>query len=454
MSSGELPLEAYHATSEVGSGSYGTIVTVYDDEGEEFCMKKFDDDDEEEEEEEGGSNYGLSLGTLREISILRLLRSENSHPNIIEIHDLQEDDEVNAMVMPLYKQGSLCDSFSRIKSKRQKAVIAFELLNAVAYLHENSFIHRDIKSDNILLTCNDNGEDDEFHAVLIDFSLAKLINTQNDHNETTHTPSVGTPTYRAPEVVNEEPYGLPSDLWSVGVVLLELLQGKCIESFRDRGAMAYISEQLDKLPMGQPFPSLLRGLLEPDPSRRWTAREALNCDLFAKFELSADDQPRTFHRINFSNALPIDRDENEKLFFAFDDKENNGNSKQKRNPSSSGGTKKGSVSSKLLKRSKFIRKICDWMEWTTNPITFHAAILYSTQMNELCNDIDDLKESNTLLDCIVLAHKFFEYEMSSRDSLNDLYVKFGGQDAEFDADEYSANENALFTMMDFCLYCR
>merc|ERR1740133_585052 len=97
------------------------------------------------------------------------------------------------------------------------------------------------------------------HAFVMDLRLAKFVDANNSlDSEPTHTPSIGTPTYRAPEVVEEEPYGLPSDLWSVGVVLLELLQGKCIESFKDKGALEFISQQLEILPKGQPFPSLIR----------------------------------------------------------------------------------------------------------------------------------------------------------------------------------------------------
>lgn len=457
MSSGELPLEIYHPTKAIGSGSYGSIVVVYDDEGEEYAMKLFDDDVDDDDESGDDSNYGLPLGTLREISVLRLLREENSHPNVIAIHDVQtsfgeEDDEVlgvYAMAMPLFNEGSLADAFTKITTKKQKVVIAFEILSAVAYLHENSFIHRDIKSDNILLRYNssdEEGDDDIFHPVLIDFSLAKLVDANNSlESEPTHTPSIGTPTYRAPEVVEEEPYGLPSDLWSVGVVLLELLQGKCIESFKDKGALEFISQQLEILPKGQPFPSLIRGLLEADPTKRWTARHAMNCDLFAKFGLSEASIPKTFHRISFKSALPIEGDESE-YYYSLVDKENNHNN-QRRSPTG----KKKKTNPVLLKRAKFILKVCDWMHWE-NPVTARAALLYSTQMNEICDNIDDTNECNTLLDCLVLAHKFFERNLCCQNDLDALYEKYG--QGGFDVEEYSGNENALFTMMEFCLYPR
>ena len=455
MSSGELPLETYHRANAIGSGSYGSVVVVYDDEGEEYAMKLFDDE-EEDEDSVNASDYGLNLGALREISILRLLKEENAHPNIIEIHDVQtafgeEDDEeigVYAMAMPLFPDGSLADAFSKITTKRQKAVIAHGILKAVAYLHENAIIHRDIKSDNVLLKFHPSDGDagrGVFEPVVIDFSLAKFVSKDDSSEvEPTHTSSVGTPTYRAPEVVDEKPYGLPSDLWSVGVVLLEMLQGKCFESFKDKGALKEISQCLDSLPEGQPFPTLLRGLLEPDPTKRWTAREALDCDLFAKFNLSEEPESKSFHRICLSDALPIEGDEC--------DDESIGKENQRNGRESKGSSlQKKKVNSVVSKRSKFIQKVCDWMEWN-DPLTAEAALVYCTQMNEITGNVDDLNESNTMLDCLVLAHKFFERDLSGTSDLDAMYEKFG--QGSFDADEYLGNENTVFEMMDFCLYPR
>ena len=137
------------------------------------------------------------------------------------------------------------------------------------YLHDNHIIHRDIKSDNVMLA----GDDDRLAPVLIDFSLAKFV--AGPHAVlppgATHTGSVGTPTYTAPEVVAREAYGLPSDLWSVGVVLLELLLGE-LDADRDKAAARLIEEQKAALP-DSPFAALVRALLEVDVERRATAQD-------------------------------------------------------------------------------------------------------------------------------------------------------------------------------------
>ncbi len=453
MSSGSLPLATYHRAQSLGSGSYGSVVTVYDDDGNPFALKLFEDDDDDDEDQ-----VGLSLGTLREISILRLLRHENAHPNVIAIHDVQtgySDDEVGAgtggcmsMAMPLF-DCSLMGALDKIVNKAEKINIAHGLLSAVAYLHENSILHRDIKCDNVLLRRTDDGV---LEPVLIDFSLAKIVDpsivisggenmkqTVAEEGETTHTPAIGTPTYRAPEVIAEEEYSFPSDLWSVGVCLLELLRGKGLEVLKDKGALMLIKDCLTDLPKDQPFPSLIRGLLEIDPEKRLTAREALESAVFQKHGLRV--HPKTYTQFNIQVAMPFENQEDDE---SKEQKENATPAKtiQRRK---TGKTKGDSI---LCKRFQRITKICRAMEWD-NPLTAQAALTYSIQMKELC-DVDDVQEPQGLLDCVILAHKFFERHLTDLTELMVSHYLF----EHWDLDEYVDNEGTIFMMMDFCLYPR
>ena len=66
MSSGSLPIETYHRAQTLGSGTYGSVVAVYNDDGQEFAMKLFvDDDDVEEDEQTPGMNIGRLEGDIR-----------------------------------------------------------------------------------------------------------------------------------------------------------------------------------------------------------------------------------------------------------------------------------------------------------------------------------------------------------------------------------------------------
>ena len=257
--------------------------------------------------------------------------------------------------------------------------------------------------------------------------------------EMTHTASIGTPTYRAPEVVAEEGYSFPSDLWSVGVCLLELLCGKCLEADKDKNAIKLIEEGLTKLP-DAPFPNLIRRLLEKDPEKRITAREALEAPVFQKFGL--EPHPRTFVRLNINEAMPLDNDP-----YSVP-QENNENQQPIKNKSK--GNKKQSMKMDpiLAKRWKLIQQICDSMEWK-NPMTAQAAFMYSIAMSEL-DDVDDMDSSQALLDCIVLAHKFFELELTDLNQLSEASKRF----ESWDVDEYADNEGTIFMLLDFCLLPR
>lgn len=461
MSSGSLPLAAYHRAQSLGSGTYGSVVTVYDDDGIEFALKLFLDDKDDDEE------IGLSLGALREISILRLLRQDNAHRNVIAIHDVQtgfsdDADDTGAgtggclsMAMAMFPEGSMMDALPKIQNKAQKIRIAHGLLSAVAYLHENAILHRDIKSDNILLRRT---SDSLLEPVLIDFSLSKIVDPSviipggecmvpkniMETTTSTHTPSIGTPTYRAPEVANGEGYSFPSDLWSMGVCLLELLRGRELEVHKDKGALALIRDCLKDLPKDQPFPNLIRGLLETDPSERLTARQALDSPVFQKYGLQID--PKTFTRINIHTALPLENQDDRDASVRIEE--------QKENATPAKGNKKRSTKERkkradpvLSKRFHRITKICRAMEWD-NPLTAQAALTYSMQMSELC-DLDD-PDDQGLLDCIVLAQKFFEPALTDLSDLNESYAAFENWDPE----EFADNEGTLFMMMDFCLYPR
>ena len=148
MSSGSLPLATYHRAESLGAGTYGTVISVYNDSGESFALKMFDQDEDDEDD------VGTSIGALRELTILRLFRGDNSHSNIIEMNDVQtgfEEEEgagtggAMSMAMPVFPRGSLEDSIASMPSKKAKIIIAHGILSAVAHLHENGIIHRDIK---------------------------------------------------------------------------------------------------------------------------------------------------------------------------------------------------------------------------------------------------------------------------------------------------------------------
>mmetsp|Transcript_10989 Transcript_10989/g.16356 ORF Transcript_10989/g.16356 Transcript_10989/m.16356 type:complete len:469 (-) Transcript_10989:183-1589(-) len=461
MSSGTLPLETYHRAQSLGSGTYGSVLAVYNSSGEEFALKVFIDDDEDPTQDE--STRTIDLETLREISILRLLRCDNGHENIVPIADVvtgNEDEGVEegagtggymSMAMPMYKTGTLEDAIKKglLKSagKKAKVYIAHGILCAICYLHENGIIHRDIKADNVMLEIIDDKKG-KIKAVLIDFSLAKLVNgamfttetsqestsfkllngKKDKETEPTHTGEVGTVTYRAPEIVSSQSYGLKSDLWSVGVICLEMIQNEALPTTKDKDAARLVHEAKETMP-DQPFANLVRGLLECDPEKRLSAREALQSEIFQKFGL--DEPPRRI--INLSEAVPLDGEEDDIV-----------------DTGAKGKNKQGKLPQALLRRQKTIQKLCNELE-CSHPLTRNAAFCYSRQLEQLDDTLDNINESQMLLDCVVLASKFFEKELLD---LEELEEEGRGSFSQWSLEEYKDNESTIFMMMDHCLYPR
>ena len=385
---------------------------------------------------------------MREISILRILRGSNSHKNIVQLLDIQDAGEEGdcgdgniCMAMPLYKLGDLKNAVKKgvvhlgSAGRKQRVDIAHGLLSAVAFLHDNHIIHRDIKSDNVMITVSEE-DGDILQPVLIDFSLAKFVDGAHAvlPPGSTHTGQIGTPTYTAPEVVAKEKYGLPSDVWSVGVVLLESLIGE-LNADRDKAAARLIEEKKDSLP-DSPFATLIRGLLEVDANKRLTAREALSLPIFDKFGLEVPP----VRTIDINVAFVTDDDEYED---DADEKVNqnalktiNGNKK-----------KSSSKQQKLSPREKLIKKLCNEIG-CTNPKTEVAAAMYAKEMENLDDEMEDIANTQTLLDCVVVASRFYEEELLDLEGLD------SGSFKDFDIDTFRDNEGAILSIMDYCLYIR
>lgn len=451
MSAGELPLETYHRASSVGAGTFGSVVVVYNDDGEEWALKLFTDDDEEEENDDDETDPPMDLGAMREISILRLLRGTANRFQCIEMHDvspewMDDEDEGGAgtagtlgMAMPLFSGGSLGGLLespnANALTKAHKAHIAHDLLTAVAFLHANGICHRDIKTDNVLLTYandeNNSQTEPTWRAVLTDFSLAKPMdysiykNSSFSHEqpeeEPRHTATIGTMLYNAPEVVDatEEYYDPRAvDMWSTGVVLLEVLVGASLGEHVNKAKQVEpaLREALQKLPANQPFPALVHQLLQELPEDRLSAKEALGHALFTKFGLLPPNQYDTIH---IAKALPFDEEDDPQ-------------------------TRK-----RLEKRWLKIVKACKVLG-SEKELTRQAALEYTIHMEELDDELDS-PESQVIADCAVMAHRFLEVDYLDLGKLDDMTT---GIFADWTKADYLEFESSLFMLLDFCLYPR
>ncbi|XP_053823713.1 serine/threonine-protein kinase PAK 3-like [Vidua chalybeata] len=163
----------------------------------------------------------------------------------------------------------LCDIFRPLVFTLVFLVLS-QCLQGLDFLHANRVIHRDLKSSNILL-----GMDGS--VKLADFGLCAQLSPEQDQCSS----MVGTAHWMAPEVVTSSPYGPKVDIWSFGIVTIEMVEGKP-PYFKETRAMARALIQQNGTPQLQEprrLSALLRDFLEcslePDEERRWSAQELL-----------------------------------------------------------------------------------------------------------------------------------------------------------------------------------
>ena len=141
------------------------------------------------------------------------------HPHIVGIYDVSEDDGQPYLVME-YLEGITLHA--AIVQRRQQGLVfspteALELLkpiaNALDYAHSRNVVHRDLKPENIILTAHG--------PVLTDFGLAKLLQEESAAVSIV----MGTPAYMAPEQIESQPIDARTDVYAMGVMLYDLLNG-------------------------------------------------------------------------------------------------------------------------------------------------------------------------------------------------------------------------------------
>jgi serine/threonine protein kinase len=151
-----------------------------------------------------------------EISIMKT----SIHPNIVQYYDsfIVETNQI-WVIMELCDAGCLTDvleQFDTVKmTETQIAHVCIQTLKALAYIHASHRIHRDIKSDNILL--NTHGD-----VKIADFGYAAQLTQEQQKRRTV----VGTPYWMAPELIRGHDYGVKVDIWSLGIMLMEMIEGE------------------------------------------------------------------------------------------------------------------------------------------------------------------------------------------------------------------------------------
>ncbi|KAJ7233314.1 kinase-like domain-containing protein [Mycena rebaudengoi] len=197
------PKALYSKIKKVGQGASGhvyvakTLAT-----GKKVAIKEMD----------------LSHQPRKELIVNEILAmKESQHPNIVNFLEsyLVKSNEL-WIVMEYMEGGALTDIIeNNTMEEDQISSICFEMCKGLGHLHDRSIIHRNIKSDNVLL-------DGLGRVKIKDFSFCAKLTDQNSKRAS----MMGTPYWMAPEVVRLQPYGEKVDIWSLGIMAIEMIENE------------------------------------------------------------------------------------------------------------------------------------------------------------------------------------------------------------------------------------
>ena len=222
------------------------------------------------------------------------------HPNVMRIEEVYESNNELYIVQELCVGGDLFDRLDQQPhyhyTEEQCASLVKQMLSSVRYLHSKGIIHRDLKLENFLFSTKDEDSD----LKLIDFGLSKHFEVGEQLCE-----MVGTPYTVAPEILRGK-YDEKSDIWSLGVIAFLLLCGETPFGGLDGENLRLVKENIMRAKVkfepaeawdlvSEDGKAFVQGLLDPDSSKRPTAKEAQRCKWIQEY---AKKNPTEGNKLN------------------------------------------------------------------------------------------------------------------------------------------------------------
>jgi len=235
------------------------------------------------------------------------------HPNILDIFDAGVEGDICYIVMELVQGGETVRSYTRpdaLLPVNQVVEIVFKCAKALDYAHRQGVIHRDIKPSNLLVTLDKD-------VKIADFSIACL--TAVDTSQTMPMGFIGSPRYMSPEQIQEDTVTHHTDIFSLGVVMYELLTAKHPFGGDTFSKLIYRIINEDPVPLEKYRKDLPEGVekiiqkcLVKDPARRYKMGLDLASDLSTLFthlerpqeDVSVSDKFNLVKELDFFRGFP------------------------------------------------------------------------------------------------------------------------------------------------------
>jgi len=272
---------------KIGKGSYSSVYKGFHKKSlKEVAVKRIE-------------YVNIDIKLKNQINSEMNLMKKINHPNIVKLYDIYFDKEKFIyLILEYCENGDLYKFLNKrpMKEKYAKKYMA-QLVNGLKYLYEMKIIHRDLKPQNIMIT-KDN------IIKISDFGFARYFESNKMLNTL-----CGTPLYMAPEIICDNNYNNKSDLWSIGIILYEIIFGirpyngnnltnlmKCINTSEINFPK--------KINISNDCKNLIKSLLTNDPIHRITWNDFFIHQWFDNSQIK-DNKSDNDGKFNIEKSKPI-----------------------------------------------------------------------------------------------------------------------------------------------------
>jgi len=263
------------ATDKLGEGGFGSVFKAYDNHRDRWVALKI-------------AKVNPQYENIRLRKEVEMVAKLPSHPNIAYYEECytfpQRDGEYDFGILQYYEEGNLMQLLkNNTLQLSQKISLLSQILDGIAFLHNNGIIHRDLKPQNILIVRRGN----EYIPKITDFGISKQLDINKSSIFSNSIAGAGTLAYASPEQLGEREIRKNTDLWSFGVIAFQTLTGKLpfttgehastseagrTELFRQINS-GKLPKEIDAIP--EPWQTLIQRCLVIDPAQRAKNTDAI-----------------------------------------------------------------------------------------------------------------------------------------------------------------------------------